>query len=383
LAQANQTIESSILNNNLTSSGILPETLVPAVLFNSSLVVGYLDGLAISTQAQPSDNNLGNQLSVALTNSNASGHRQVKVCIIGLDFQSNLQYEIFYFDTNETQTSTKHFTELLVLLFNDFIGNPLLSFNLGGNITISEASPMTLSRDVIMIAQDQQPSLFWRDFFLDFSVSQLTLQAMLQAALPLYNVTDLNIYTSPLDNLPLLAGDVTTQIGEKFQATTNNIQKITLLLSVRNQTSGQQNNLAWTGDILVSVYPLQTSIDCPTNFLPNLPINFSPFNIPLAQISYDYTSLANAGIMLNSVPQPVDFVFSNTPLAGGNLMVPGQYYAVTMQRAGNNNQCDILLAVGQNLIPNSEITTFAQTLWVDVPSEQLWLVMELSFRKPF
>jgi len=372
LAQANQTIESSILNNNLTSSGILPETLVPAVLFNSSLVVGYLDGLAISTQAQPSDNNLGNQLSVALTNSNASGHRQVKVCIIGLDFQSNLQYEIFYFDTNETQTSTKHFTELLVLLFNDFIGNPLLSFNLGGNITISEASPMTLSRDVIMIAQDQQPSLFWRDFFLDFSVSQLTLQAMLQAALPLYNVTDLNIYTSPLDNLPLLAGDVTTQIGEKFQATTNNIQKITLLLSVRNQTSGQQNNLAWTGDILVSVYPLQTSIDCPTNFLPNLPINFSPFNIPLAQISYDYTSLANAGIVLNSVPQPVDFVFSNTPLAGGNLMVPGQYYAVTMQRAGNNNQCDILLAVGQNLIPNSEITTFAQTLWVDIPSEQLW-----------
>jgi hypothetical protein len=370
---ADQTIESSILNNNIVASGILPETLVPNVLFNSSLVVGYIDGLPIQTQTQPSDNNLGNQLSISLTGSGASGHRQVKVCIIGLDFQDNLQYEIFYFDTaNDIQTSYKHYTEVLLLLFNDLLGNPLLSFNLGGQVLISEASPMTLSRDVIMIAQDQQPSLFWRDFFLDYSVSQLGLQGMLQSALPLYNVADLNIYTAPLDNLPLLAGDVTTQIGEKFQASTNNIQKVTLLLSVQNTTAGQQNNLVWTGDILVSIYPLQTSIDCPTDFLPNLPINFAPFNIPLAQISYDYTSLADAGIILNSVPQPVDFVFSNTSLAGGNLMTSGQYYAVTCQRAGNANQCNILLAVGQNLIPNSEVTTFAQTLWVDIPNEQLW-----------
>src|SRR5579885_984879 len=368
---ANEIIQSSIINNHI-GDGVLPETLVEQVLFDSSLAHGILDGKAISTQSQPSDNNLGNQLTISLTGSKVSGHKTVKVAIIGLDFQSNLQYETFTFRTNEVQVSKKHFTEILVLLFNDFIGDPELSFNLGGRIVISEANPMMVSRDTIMLAQDQQPNLFFRDFFLDFSVSQLSLLAMLQAAMPLYNVTDLNILTGPLDNLPLLNGDVTTQIGQKFQATTNNIQKVTLLLSVRNQSVGQENNLAWNGDIVVSIYPLQTSIDCPTDIAPNLPIDFSPSNIPIAQISYNYQSLQEAGVILDSVPQPVDFIFSNSPIAGGNVMTSGQYYAVTIKRAGAANQCDILVAVGQDLIPNSRITTFTGDLWVDIPSEDMW-----------
>ena len=368
---ANETIEASIIDNHV-GDGVLPEVLVQNVIYNSAVSIGYQDGLAIFPQAQPTDNNLGNQLAVTLSGSTASGKRQVKVCIIGLDLNSALQYEVFYFETNETQVTSQHFTKVLTLLFNDFIGNPELSFNLGGQIVITETNPMTLSRDVIMVAQDQQPSLFWRDFFLDFSVSQLSVQAMLQAALPLYNIADLNIYTSELDDLALLSGDVTTQIGEKFIATTNNIQKVTLLLSVRNLNVGQQNNLVWTGDVVVSIYPLQTSLDCPTDFVPNLPIDFSPFNVPLAQISYSYQSLQAAGYVLNSVPQPIDFVFSNSPVANGSLMVPGQYYAVTIKRSGAANQCDILIAVGGNLIPNSRITTFASTLWVDVTSEQMW-----------
>lgn len=369
--QANETIEASIIDNHV-GDGVLPEVLVANVIYNSAVSIGYQDGLAIYPQAQPTDTNLGNQLAITLTGSNASGKRQIKVAIIGLDFQSNLQYETFYFATNETQVTSKHFTQVLVLLFNDFVGDPLLSFNLGGQIVITEAQPMTLSRDVIMVAQNEYPSLFWRDFFLDSSISQPSLQAMLQAAMPTYNITDLNIYTSELDDLPLLSGDVTTQIGEKFIATTNNVQKVTLLMSVRNLNVGQQNNLVWTGDIVVSIYPLQTSLDCPTDFVPNLPIDFSPFNIPLAQISYNYTSLQAAGYVLNSVPQPIDFVFSNSPVANGSLMIPGQYYAVTIRRSGAANQCDILIAVGGDVIPNSRITTFASTLWVDITSEQMW-----------
>jgi hypothetical protein len=360
---ANDTTEAAIINNHI-GSGILPENLVDKVLFDSSIAVGFLDGLAIQTQVQPSDNNLGNQLSISLTGSKVSGHRHVKVCIIGLDFQSSLKYETFTFSSNEIQISKHHFTKILVLLFNDFVGDPNLSFNLGGRLVISEARPMTLSRDVLMVAQDEQPNLFFRDFFLDSSLGPLSLQSMLQAALPLYNISDLNIYTQPLDNLSILSGDVTTQIGQKFQATTNNIQKVTLLLSVTNPV--------WTGDIIVSIYPLQTSIDCPTDFLPNLPIDFSPSNIPVAQISYNYNSLEAAGIVLSSVTQPVDFVFSNSPIAGGNLMVPGQYYAVTVKRSGAANQGDILLAVGQNLLTNSRVTTFTGALWVDIPDEDLW-----------
>ena len=371
---ANDTIDAAIINNHI-GDGVLPENLVANVLFDSSQAIGFLDGLAISTQSQPSDNNFGNQLTITLTGSKASGHRRVKVGIIGLDFQSNLQFETFYFKSNEIQVSQRHFTKILVLLFNDFIGDPELSFNLGGKIVIAEALPMTVSRDVVMIAQDQQPNLFFRDFFLDSSNNGLSIEAVLQNALPLYNIDTLNIYSAPLDLLPILSGDVTTQIGQKFQATTNSVQKISLLLSVRNLVAGQQNNLVWNGDIVVSIFPLQTSIDCPTDFLPNLPIDFSPSNIPIAQISYNYNSLLAAGVVLDSVPQPVDFVFSNSPIAGGNIMLPGQYYALTIKRSGSANQCDILIATGQDLIDNSRITTFTGSLWVDIPDQDLWFVV--------
>lgn len=366
---ATDAIDVAIINNHI-GDGVLLENLVPAVLFDSSTAIGFLDGLPIETQNQPSDNNLGNQLSISLTGSKASGHRQVKIGIIGLDFESNLQFETFVFKKNEIQTSRRHFTKILLLLFNDFIGDPALSFNLGGRIIISETPPMTVSRDVVMVSQDQQPNLFFRDFFLDATISNFSLEAVLQQALPLYNIDSLNIFTGALDNIPILSSDVTTQIGQKFQATTNSVQKITLLLSVRNLVT--PSNLVWNGDIVVSVFPLQTSIDCPTDFLPNLPIDFSPSNIPIAQISYNYNSLQAAGIVLDSVPQPVDFVFSNSPIAGGNTMVPGQYYALTIKRSGSANQCDILVATGQDLIDNSRVTTFTGSLWIDIPDQDLW-----------
>jgi hypothetical protein len=362
---ANETIEASIIDNHV-GDGILPEVLVNNVLFDSSLAVGNLDGLPIFAQAQPSDPNYGNQLAISLTNSLAAGTRQVKVCIIGLDFQDNLQYEVFYFETNEIQVSRQHFTQVLLLLFNDLVGNPTLSFNLGGDLVIYEASPMTISRDVIMIAQDQQPSLFWRDFFLDPSVTQSSVQAMIQAALPLYDTADLNIYTTYTALLPLNPSDVTTQIGQKFQTTTNNIQKVTLLLSVPYGSS------PWLGDIVVSIYPLQVSLDCPTDLVPNLPIDYSPSNIPYAQISYNYNTLFQDGIQLNSIPQPVDFIFSNSAIATGNVMSAGQYCAVTIKRSGCAGIGTIYVASGSALLTNSWVTTFSGNLWVDITNDNLW-----------
>ena len=122
----NTTINAGIINNHI-GNGVLSESLMPRILFDSLLQSGFLDGVAIFTQTQPSDNNLGNQLEISLTGSMAAGKRTVKVCVIGLDFQSNLQYETFVFQTNESQVSVKHFTKILLLLFNDFIGNPELS----------------------------------------------------------------------------------------------------------------------------------------------------------------------------------------------------------------------------------------------------------------
>jgi hypothetical protein len=364
----NDTIESGIINNHI-GTGVLPEVLVQNVIFDSLLANGFLDGIAIQAQNQPVDNNLGNQLELELTHSIAASRRAVKVGIIGLDFESNLQYETFYFKANETQVSRQHFTKILVLLFNDFIGDPDLSFNLGGRLVIREAKPMTLSRGPVMVAQDIEPNLFFRDFFLDGPIS---LQALLQGALPLYNIDTLEIFTAELDNKPLLNGDVTTQIGQKFLATTNNIQKAQLLLSVRNLDVGNESDLVWNGDLVVSIYPLQSNIDCPSDIAPNLPIDFPPFNIPVAQISVNYSTLRDAGVVLDSVPQPVDFVFSNSPVAAGNVLIPGSYYAVTIRRSGSANKCDILVSVGTDRVPDSRITTFTGSLWVDIPEQDLW-----------
>jgi hypothetical protein len=365
----NDTIDSAIINNHI-GTGVLPEVLVQNVIFDSSLATGLLDGAVISVQNQPSDNNLGNQLEISLTGSQVGGRKAVKVAIIGLDFQSNLQFETFYFRANEIQVSRKHFTQILVLLFNDLKGNPNFSMNLGGRLVIKEAKPMTLSRSAMMVAQDIQPNLFFRDFFTGNGTDSLN--SLLQNALPFYNIDSLGIYTAGIDKKVLLNSDVTTQIGEKFLATTNNIQKVSLLLSVRNLEVGSENDLVWNGDLVVSIYPLQSDLDCPTDIAPSLAIDFAPSNIPLAQVSVNYTTLAEQGVVLDSVPQPVDFVFSNSPIATGNVLKPNTYYAVAIKRSGSANKCDILIETGSNLIANSRITTFTGTLWVDIPEEQLW-----------
>lgn len=239
----NNTITGSIINNHI-GSGVLPEVLVQKVLFDSSLFSGFLDGVIVTPQNQPADNNFGNQLELELTNSLAAGKKTVKICIVGLDFQSNLQYEIFYFKINEIQISRKHFAKILLILVNDFIGNTDYSLNLGGRFTIKEAQPFSISRHALMISQDVEPNLFFRDFFVD-GFSSLT--NLLQTALPLYNIDSLNITTAALDNKILSKDDVTTQIGQKFISKTHNIQKITLLMSVRNLDVGSEDDLYCKG----------------------------------------------------------------------------------------------------------------------------------------
>lgn len=375
----NNTVQSGIINNHI-GSGVVPEVLTQNVIFDSSLVTNFLDGIVIPYTdsdfhiSQPADSNYGNQLEIELTNSIVCGRKTIKLCIIGLDFQNNLQYETFVFKVNEIQITHKHFTRVLALMFNDFIGDPGLSLNLGGRIIIREAKPYSLSRSPIMTSQDQQPNLFFRDFFL---VGGVSLTTALETALPYYSTSSLNITTTNNSQKVLEVNDVTTQIGQKFIATTNNIQKITLLLSVRNQEEGSESDLSWTGDLLLSIYPLQTNIECPTDVVPNLDIDFSPANIPVAQISLNYDTLRAMGIVLDdgygsSVPQPVDFIFSNSSVAGGNILNVGSYYAFTLKRSGSANKCDILIEAGENLTSNSRITMFTGTVWADLPNEDLW-----------
>lgn len=364
----NDTINSSIIGNHI-GQGALVESLNQNVIFDSAIYSGLLDGTDVLPQNQPSDSNFGNQLEIELSASKAAGKRGVKVCVIGLDFEGNLQYERFVFKKNEKIIGKRHFTQILLLLFNDLIGPANQSFNLGGRVLIKEASPLSLSRDAIMTSQDVQPNVFFRDFFVTTSFD---LNTLLKSALPTYNVDNLNINMYEAGSKILLKDDVTSHIGQKFLAQTNNIQKVTLLLSVQNSDPNNPTDLQWAGDLVISIYPLQTTIDCPTDIAPNLQIDFSPSNIPIAQLSYNYASLLDAGIILDSVAQPVDFIFSNTPTAFGSAIVPNAYYAITIKRSGTANKCDILIANGANYTPDSRVTLFSGNVWTDLPEEDLW-----------
>ncbi len=366
--QYNDAINSSIINNHF-GSGVVPDVLVQNVLFDSSLVPGILDGVALYTQTQPSDQNYGNQLEVELTDSQVAGKRTVKVAIIGLDFEGNLQYERFTFKINEKQLSKKHYANILLILTNDLLGNQGQSFNLEGRLLIKEAKSISLSRDTLMTAQNYEPNLFFRDFY---TADNSSLTLFLQNSLPLYNTSNLNITTGYREDKVLAKNDVVSQVGEKFLATTTNIQKVRLLLSVGNTDVGMETELDWHGDIIVSLYPLQSSVDCPTDIVPDLPISFDPNNLPIAQVSFNYNSLKDSGVILDGVPQPVDFVFSNTPAGSGNNVSVGNYYIVTVKRSGSADKCDILIASGNNWSEGTRVSIFTGTHWLDLPDEDLW-----------
>lgn len=359
-------LHASLVANHI-GTGVVPEALSQPVIFDSSLSGDLLDGKAITAQSQPSDSNNGNQLEVELSDSMAAGNKSVKLIVIGLDFENNLQYDTFVFKKNEKQISKKHYRTVLTLLLNDFIGGPLQSFNLGGKLVIREAYPMSLSRDPVMISQDVEPNLVFRDFFV---ASGGTLSGLLSTALPSYNIDTLNIKTGYRQLRGLEENDVSSQLGQKFLATSNNIQKISLLMSTIDNVD--TSNSVWTGDLIVSIYALQSTVLSPYDIVPNLAIDFDPTNIPLAQISVDYASLKDSGIELNTSPQPVDFIFSNTPVGSGLLIKPDHYYVIAIKRAGSADTCEIQVAMGGNEESNTRATLFNGSVWIDIPEESLW-----------
>lgn len=362
----NDQLHSSLICNHI-GNGVIPEALVQNVLFDSSLSGDLLDGKAITAQAQPSDSNNGNQLEIELSDSLAAGKKTVKIILIGLDFENNLQYDTLIFAKNEKQITKKHYRTLLTIFLNDFIGGSLQSFNLGGRLVIREAAPMTLSRDTIMISQDVEPNLVFRDFFV---ATGGTLSNLLSTALPSYNIDTLNIKTGYKQLRSIEEDDVSSQIGQKFLSTSNNIQKITLLLATTNSIT--PSDLEWTGDLIISIYALQSTVQSSTDIVPNLAIDFDPTNIPLAQISLNFNSMLANGIELNTVPQPVDFIFSNTPVGSGLLIKENHYYVITIKRAGSADTCQIQVAVGSNEETNTRETLFNGSIWVDIPEESLW-----------
>jgi hypothetical protein len=366
--------------NNFFGSGVLPENPEQPTLFDSDALTSTqaalvsannFDGTGIDAHTQPSDNNLGNQLEVELSESTVFGRFSVKVLIVGLSFDNELIYDRFYFYRNEKQVTSKHYKRILTIIFNDFKGNNNCSKENGGRIIVKEASPFELSRDPIMVAQDVEPNIFFRDFKIANQTLGLhnTIQTAIGSEFDVDNL-DINVTGKPVRSI--LADDVTTQIGQKFKAFTNNIQKITLLLGVsRDELAAEENRFDWSGDLIISIYPLQTTVSCPTDIVPELAIDFDPSPTPLVEISFSQATLRDAGYVLTDIAQPVDFVFNSTKIAVPGGITPDNFYAFTFRRSGAATNGTIFSETGNDWVENSRLTIFSG-VWVDTNEEDLY-----------
>lgn len=386
----NVQIDASIIQNHF-GSGVLPFASTQNVVFDTDnlfsdqaalIASNDFDGTGLRPWAQPSDAILGNQLEVELSDSEtqsvdqrfvaAGGRLCVKVLIIGLDFQGNLQYDRFYFYKKEKQATKKHYAKILSIFTNDFLGNNNCSRSLGGRVVIRETSAFQLSRDGIMIAQDVQPNLFFRDF--KTSNQATTLYQTIQAGIGLqYNVDALHINTTVKRDFEFISGDVTTRACEKFLAKNNNIQKITILLGVRKNGTDVARYYDWSGELVVSVFELQSTVSSPTELVPGLAIEFDPNPIPLIQFSIDKVSLESRGYVLTDVLQPIDLVYNNSILgnAANPVIVPGKYYAISIGRAGDSSTGTIFTGIGNSQVTDDRLSIFTGE-WTDVPEEDLW-----------
>lgn len=392
----NLSIDASTINNHF-GSGVLPLAITQKVLFDTDVlaadqialvVSGDFDGTGLTPTLQPTDSTLGNILEVEYLDSTgtnglatAFGRYTVKVLVIGVDFQGNIQYETFIFAKKEKQVSRKHYAEVLSVLFNDFLGNNNCSRELGGKVVIREAASLQISRDAIAISQDLQPNLFFRDFKVStFSTGlnpTVTLQQTLQDAIGSEFIVDaLNINTSVKRNFEFPTNDVTLKAGQKFLAYTNNIQKISVLLGVeRDNTKTVDKWYDWSGEVVVSFYELQSSVNSPSDLVPGLAIEFEPSAVPITQMTFDIDDLYDIGYILTDVLQPVDLVFNNSVLGlsnGSSVLVPGKYYMVTIGRAGDASVGTLFTGIGAATTTEARLSIFAGSVWTDVSEESLW-----------
>jgi hypothetical protein len=375
----NQT--NSAIVQNFFGSGVLLDSPEPRIIFDSEnltapqaalFAAGSLDGVGLDPHLQPSDSNYGNQLAVDLTGSSVFGRYSVKVAIIGLDFEGNLQCDKFVFHKDETQISKNHYTRVLTILFNDFMGNLNCSKLLDGKITIREAKPFELSKDCKSVSQDLMPDLFWRDFKVA-DCNKSLFQTLQEGIGSDYSIDALSINTTGKQpHRKIGPNDVTTIIGQKFKANTNNIQKITLLIGVDGYNSIiDENTFNWDGDLVVSLYKLQDSVNNPNQIVPELAIDFEPEYKPIVEVSFSQSELRSSGIVLTDIAQPVDFVFTNTVISSAGGIEIGKYYILTIKRSGATLSGTVWVESGNDITENSRLSIYGGS-WVDVQDEDLW-----------
>lgn len=379
------TVQRTLFDTNDVPASI--QTLIDTQNFDGEPIYPE-DSFGNTVFLQPSDSIQGNQLDVRVSGSSLDGTPTLKVFIFGLTFGGDFKQEAIVFQDNGTKITRNYYTSIVAIMTQDFRGNQntlidgVKSRNNGGRLEILEALPMRVARDTIMAEQSQEPNQDYKNFKPATLFKTLDILLDEIAATEDLNADDLNINITSTTTRNLEPNDSGFIIGEKFLATTDNIQKITVLLSVEENTLAVPGEeFDWSGDIVVGIRKLQTTTICPTDVIPGTDIEFDPEPSALSEVSFDKNDLEDLGIVLDDEPREVDFIFTQSLISNPSIepsITPGSYYILTIRRTGDLSTGTIVLqeAANTNASPDEtdtmRMSIFAQNTWTDVPESDLW-----------
>ena len=388
---------------NLSGSGIVKRDPIPNILFNSddlnsaqqTMLDGYMfDGQNVYTGSSlnsVSDSVEGVQLAIELTNVPLKGKATTKVVIIGDNYNNELIHDDLVFNDNGLKITQGRYKSIRAIIFNDFAGNNNGSYShaldddgsfVGGCI-IREAGDYEVSADSVIISQKQEPSLFWSEF--KTYASYITVNYLLTDAVGSdKSVDDLDIGIYSVSQRSLTASDVTTRIGQKFLLTGNNIQKVSILLSVDyDDTAASGHEYDWSGDVILNIHALQTSVSCIADVSPDNAIDFDPNPSLVGQFVLNSEDLENQGVILDGYAQQVDFVLTGSKLSDPvrSGLVDGNYYVITIGRSGDADTGTLLLEESTNRIENGYMVVYDGSSWVNVTESDMWFSIEGDFIK--
>jgi len=387
---------------NFFGSGVVEAAATPLVILDTdnlnSQQQAMMDAYSFDGQnvyigsglQQTSDAVKGTMLAVTLSGVDLSGSMATKVSIIGETFGGALVHDDLVFEENGTQITRGRYREVLGILLNNFAGNlfgsldPAMDgYRLVGRCVVREAKAMEVSTDTLLASQTAQPDQFFGSFVI--GDPSLTLFSMMQDIIgPSRSVADLNIAIASVDQRELAPDDVTTRIGQKFLANGTNVQKISILLSVKKDNSALPGDeYLWSGQVVLNLHALQTTVDCPVKPTPDNLEDFDPDPTILAQLSLDVNDFANQGVVLDGYARKIDFVLTETSVADP-LVSPiekGRYYMFTIGRAGNANVGTLLLEEAVHTAPTGYMVVYDGEQWVNIYESDMWFEVHGDYVK--
>jgi len=389
--------------NNFMGSGVLNHTLSDTVLINTNSLntqqQAIFDAYAFDGQdlyvgtplSSVSDEAEGVQISVTLASVDLDGAIETKVSIIGDEFGGDLIHDDLVFQTNGTQITRGRYKTLRSVITHNFAGNLYGSLSparvggdaygaLIGSMMVREAKSMEVSRDVIIASQMSQPTQFFGDFVPGNASDSIS--SMLQNGIGSDKpVSDLNIGFVASSARLIEPNDVSTIVGQKFLANGSNIQKVSVLMAVKeDKTVPAADAYGWSGSVTITLYALQTEVACPVSPVPDTAVDFDPDPTIIAQLSLDIDDLEKQGVVLSDgydAYQSVDFVFTGSPISDPTRtsVTSGRYYALAIHRSGDTTVGTIVFTESPQQADNGYMIIFDGTQWINVTESDMWFAV--------